>query len=141
MAGMPGDAETLCRLAYERYSAGDFDGLLELFAPDVEVYVAPPNIESGTYHGHAAYRGLIERWGAVWDEMRIEVQAMEAEGDWILALVHYVGCGKGSGVEITQPSWELSLWQEGSCGRYLVYFDEREGRRAFEDCAAHRSTG
>jgi hypothetical protein len=73
--------------------------------------------------------------------MRIEVQAMEAEGDWILALVHYVGCGKGSGVEITQPSWELSLWQEGSCGRYLVYFDEREGRRAFEDCAAHRSTG
>ena len=65
-------AAEACRLAYERYSAGDFDGLLE-------------------------------RWGAVWDEMRIEVQDMESEGDWVLALVHYIGCGTGSGVDITQP--------------------------------------
>ena len=48
--------------------------------------------------------------------MRIEVQDVESEGDWILALVHYIGCGKGSGVEITQPSWELSMWQDGLAG-------------------------
>jgi ketosteroid isomerase-like protein len=137
-ANVPTDAERLCRQAYDRYSAGDFDGLLELFAEDVEVYVAPPNFESGTYTGHAQYRGLIERWGTAWDKMRIEVMDMESEGDWILALVHYIGCGKGSGVEITQPSWELSLWTEGLCRRYFVYWDEKQGRRAFEDCAAGR---
>ena len=133
-------AAEACRVAYERYSAGDFDGLLELFDSEVEVYVAPPNIESGTYRGHAEYRALMERWGAVWDEMRIEVQDMESEGAWVLALVHYIGCGTGSGVEITQPSWELSLWQQGRCHRYLVYWDEEAGRRAFEDCAAKRLT-
>ena len=132
------EAVRLCRLAYERYSAVDFDGMLELFAEDVEVFVAPPNFESGTYHGHGQYRALIERWGVAWDEMRIEVMDMEAEGDWILALVHYIGCGKGSGVEVTQASYELSLWQEGQCRRYFVYWDEEQGRRAFEDCASRR---
>ena len=135
---MPATAENLCRTAYERYSAGDFDGLLELFAEDVEVYVDPPNFESGTYHGHTEYRALMERWGSAWDEMRIEVMDMESEGDWIIALVHYIGCGKGSGVEVTQPSWEVSLWQDGLCRRYRVYWDEEAGRRAFEDCAKSR---
>ena len=135
---MAAAAEVLCRTAYDRYSAGDFDGLLELFAEDVEVHVAPPNFESGTYHGHGEYRALLERWGAVWDEMRIEVQDLESEGDWVLALVHYIGCGKGSGVEITQPSWELSLWRDDLCRRYFVYWDEEQGRRAFEECAPSR---
>ena len=138
MPGVPSEAETLCRSAYDRYSAGDFDGLLALFDKDVEVYVAPPNFESGTYHGHAQYRALIERWGAVWDEMRIEVMDLESQGEWIIALVHYIGCGKGSGVEITQPSWEVSLWEDGLCRRYRVYWDEEQGRRAFEACAEER---
>ena len=91
----PAAHEELCRQAYARYSDGDFEGLLELFDPAVEVYVAPPNFESGTYRGHSEYRGLIERWGAVWDEMRILVRSMELAGDWILASVEYVGRGKG----------------------------------------------
>lgn len=123
--------EQVCRLAYERYSQGDLDGLLELFASDVEVYVAPPNFESGTYCGHAEYRGLLERWAQEWDEMRITPKHMQCAGDWVLALVEYTGCGKGSGVEITQPSWELSLWREGLCRRYEVYWDQRQGERAF----------
>jgi ketosteroid isomerase-like protein len=129
------DAEHLCRLAYERYSAGDFDGLLELFDPDVEVYVAPPNFESGTYNGHAQYRALLERWAGSWKEMRITPQRLEAVGEWILAEVLYVGCGKESDVEIDQPSWELSLWQDGRCKRYEVYWDEERGARAFAKCA------
>ena len=135
---MSTDSEQLCRAAYAHYSEGDFDGLLELFDPDVVVYVAPPNFESGTYRGHADYRALLERWGAAWDKMRIEVQDLESQGDWILALVHYIGCGKGSGVEITQPSWEVSLWEDGLCRRYRVYWDGEQGRRAFEACAEER---
>jgi hypothetical protein len=49
-----------------------------------------------------------------------------------------LGPGKGSGVQITQPSWELSLWQEDLCRRYFVYWDEEQGRRAFQDCAPRR---
>jgi ketosteroid isomerase-like protein len=129
------EAERLCRTAYSRYSEGDFDGMLELFDREVEVYVAPPNFESGKYKGHDEYRRLIGRWGAAWDEMRVEPRDMEVEGDWVLAFVEYIGRGTGSGVEITQPSWELSLWRDGLCRRYFVYWDEEEGHRAFEDCA------
>jgi ketosteroid isomerase-like protein len=128
----------ICKVAYERYSGGDFDGLLELFHPEVEVYVAPPNFESGTYEGHQQYRDLIDRWGAPWEEMRITTGRMEAAGEWILAEVRYTGRGKASEVEVTQPSWELSLWRDGLCTRYEVYWDERQGERAFEKHTGYR---
>ena len=110
--------------------------MLELFDPAVEVYVAPPNFESGTYRGHSEYRGLIERWGAVWEEMRISVRRMELAGDWILASVEYVGRGKGSALEVTQRSWELSLWRGGRCTRYEVYWNADQGERAFGERTA-----
>jgi ketosteroid isomerase-like protein len=127
------DHDQLCRLAYARYSDGDFDAQLELFDPAVEVYVAPPNFESGTYRGHTEYRALIERWGAVWEEMRITVRRMEVVGDWILASVEYAGQGKGSALEVTQRSWELSRWQRGRCTRYEVYWNAEQGERAFAE--------
>lgn len=131
--GPPTGHEQLCRLAYERYSEGDFDRMLELFAPDVEVYVAPPNFESGTYRGHVEYRGLIERWGAPWEEMRAVPVDIEAVGEWLLVSVEYIGKGTGSGIEITQPAWEVSLWQDGRCHRYEVYWDKEQGSGAFEE--------
>jgi ketosteroid isomerase-like protein len=131
VAGTP---EERCRVAYERYSAGDIEGLLELFHPEVEVVVAPPNFESGTYHGHDEYLGLLQRWGASWDEMRIEPRSLEAAGEWVLAVVNYIGRGTGSSVEVTQSSWELSHWPDGLCRRYEVYWEEAQGLAAF---AAH----
>jgi ketosteroid isomerase-like protein len=130
----------LCSLAYARYSEGEFDALLELFDPQVEVFVAPPNFESGTYHGHAEYRALLERWAVPWDEMRITPKRLTGARDWVLAVVEYRGCGKGSGVEITQPSWELSLWPHGRCTRYEVYWDQQQGERAFARCAEDTPT-
>jgi ketosteroid isomerase-like protein len=124
------------RQAYELYSQGDFPGLLALFHPDIEVYVAPPNFESGTYRGHEEYLALVERWGENWDEMRIEPRAIEMKGDWALASVEYIGRGKGSTVEVTQASWELSLWQDGKCTAYRVYWDRAEGLQAFEEASS-----
>jgi ketosteroid isomerase-like protein len=124
------------REAYERYSAGDFAGLLELFSPEIEVYVAPPNFESGTYRGHEEYLALIQRWGENWDEMRNEPQSLEINGDWALAHTLYIGKGKGSTVEVTQPSWELSRWRDGLCREYRVYWDRTEGLAAFDEASA-----
>jgi ketosteroid isomerase-like protein len=127
------DARDLCRQAYDLYGKGDFDAMMELFGEDVEVYVAPPNIESGTYRGRAAYRSLIERWGASWSEMSIEPQSMKPVGEWILAKVQYRGRTPESDLEIRQPSWELSLWRDGQVRKYEVYFDAEQGPRAFAE--------
>lgn len=135
---MSGDAIETCRRAYDLYGRGEIEAMMELFAPDVEVYVAPPNFESGTYRGRDEYTALLGRWGAEWEEMRIEPREMSAEGasdegEWVLALVDYHGRGQGSAVEITQPSWELSLWRDGLCARYEVYWDAEAGKRAFAE--------
>jgi ketosteroid isomerase-like protein len=131
-----GSPEQLCREAYARYSTGELESMLELFDPDVTVYVAPPNFESGTYRGHAEYGKLLARWSASWDEMRTVPVELSAKGEWVLAIIEYIGRGKGSSVEITQRSWELSHWPAGRCLAYEVYWDEAEGLSAFARHAA-----
>jgi ketosteroid isomerase-like protein len=130
---MPREALELCRRAYELYGRGEFDAMLELFADDVEVYVAPPNFESGTYTGVEAYRRLIERWGAAWAEMAIEPLSMKPVGEWVLAKVEYRGCTHETDIEVRQTSWELSLWRDGQVRSYEVYWDPEQGRRAFAE--------
>jgi ketosteroid isomerase-like protein len=130
---MEEDSLELCKRAYRLYGQGDFDAMLDLFAERVAVYVAPPNIESGTYRGRDEYRSLIERWGASWSTMRIEPRSLNAVGDWILAQVDYRGCTHDSDLEIRQLSWELSRWHDGQVQEYEVYFDPDEGRRAFAE--------
>ena len=126
------DSLQRCARAYDLYGRGQFDAMLELFGEDVEVYVGPPNIESGTYTGRESYRRLIERWGGAWSEMRIEPQSMTAAGEWVLARVEYHG-RTGDDLEIRQTSWELSLWRTGRVRRYEVYWDADQGRAAFAE--------
>ncbi len=130
---MAGDSLDLCRRAYDLYGRGLFEEMLELFAEDVEVYVGPPNFESGTYQGRAAYRELIERWGTSWSEMVITPLSMDLAGDWVLARVEYHGRTSDGDLEVRQPSWELSLWRDGQVRRYEVYWDPDEGRAAFAE--------
>ena len=88
---------------YERYSAGEIEAMLELFHPEVEVFVAPPNFESGTYRGHDEYRSC-SRAG---DRLGRDAHGAERtvrEGNWVLAIVEYIGLGKGSSIEVTQRS-------------------------------------
>ena len=126
------DSLERCTRAYDLYGRGQFDEMLELFGEDVEVYVGPPNIESGTYTGRESYRRLIERWGGSWSEMRIEPQSMTAAGDWVLAKVEYHG-RTADDLEIRQTSWELSLWRTGRVRRYEVYWDADQGLAAFAE--------
>jgi ketosteroid isomerase-like protein len=125
------DSLERCKRAYELYGSGDFDAMLELFAEDVEVYVAPPNFESGTYQGRDSYRRLIERWGVAWSEMHIEPLSMKAAGEWVLAKVEYRGRTSDGDLEIRQLSWELSLWRDRQVQRYEVYWDPEQGPNAF----------
>lgn len=120
-----------CRRAYDLYGRGEIEAMLELFDPGVQVYVGPPNIESGTYRGRDEYADLLVRWGAHWEEMRIEPREMSGHGDWVLALVDYHGRSKESHVAVQQPSWEVSRWSGGRCVEYEVYWDEEDGREAF----------
>jgi ketosteroid isomerase-like protein len=133
------DALALCRRAYDFYGQGRFDEMLELFAVDVEVYVAPPNFESGTYTGRDSYRRLIERWGGSWTQMVIEPQSMELAGDWVLAMVEYRGRTRDDDLEVRQMSWEASLWRGGQVRRYEVYWDAGQGRAAFAERAVASS--
>ena len=57
------DSLERCKRAYELYGSGDFDAMLELFAEDVEIYVAPQEMRIEPLSMTAALEHLAERAG------------------------------------------------------------------------------
>ena len=123
----------------EAWSRQDFDLTLLVFDPEVEVCLpeASPAAASSTeldqqrlYRGHAGFRRFSEVWNEPWDESRLEPGELIDFGDRILILCRWVGRGRGSGVEVTQPVAMLNTLRKGSVVRWQAWWDWSEGLEA-----------
>ena len=121
----------LIRTVYERWRQGDF-------SPDDQVYGEDllwgysdefPEI-AGMERGGTGRSDRLLRWLSTWEHWRTEPEEFLANGDHVVALVRYIGRGKGSGVEVDDPGahvWEL---RDGRPVRLVIYSDRA---RALEE--------
>ncbi len=88
-------------MGYAAFDRGDFEGVLELFLPDV-IWRQPEGVpEAGTFHGTAEVRGWFRQWGEIFDEVRIEASDYVRVNDaTLLARVQLRGVGRGSGAPV-----------------------------------------
>jgi ketosteroid isomerase-like protein len=56
----------------ERWNAGDFEGLLELYHDDVSVHTGEHWPERHVLQGKAAFRESIDEWLSVWESIAVE---------------------------------------------------------------------
>ena len=61
------------------------------------------------YSGHDGIRRFVAEVREVWEAFTWEPTEMKEAGDMVLAIVHSVGRGRGSGLEIDRDS--AMLWQ------------------------------
>jgi ketosteroid isomerase-like protein len=123
----------------EAWSRQDLDLTLLVFDPEVEVCLpeASPAASSSTeldqerlYRGHAGFRRFSELWNEPWDESRLEPHELLDFGDRVLILCRWVGRGRGSGVEVTQPVAMLSTLRKGRVVRWQAWWDWPEALEA-----------
>jgi ketosteroid isomerase-like protein len=120
----------IVRRSFERFSANDVDGVLELMDPDVQFHDVPEIPGSTTYRGHEGIR----RWWATvkepMEELRFEFVDV-TEGEEKLAVVtRAVGRGRGSGAEV---DWTFTtVWgvRDGLIYYHQGYADHAEALRA-----------
>jgi ketosteroid isomerase-like protein len=91
----------------------DVDAFLSHFDPDCEVVFPPDVPEPGPFHGHAELKQWVEGFLAAWESHRAEVvEAMDARGE-VVAVLHMMGRGSGSGVDLDETDAHVFTIREG----------------------------
>jgi ketosteroid isomerase-like protein len=110
-------AVDLIRRGFDLYAAGDVEGVLELYDPEV-VVTAPEFMNPGPFHGHAGYLEWADRWNEAWESLEFEVGEIVPAGErHVVADVLVRGRGSSSGV----PAELRAAWM----------FEMREGRALY----------
>jgi ketosteroid isomerase-like protein len=117
----------------ERWNAGDFEGVLDLYAEDAEMHTGPEWPEPASYRGRDEIRAGIEEWRSVWDTVTIEVGDFEEHGDKVVATGSWRIRGGSSGVGGEMPIVILFTLRDGKIAVLEWFLDRDEAIAAARD--------
>ena len=114
----------------EAWNRSDTDSMLALFDPDTEVVFPPEVPEPGPFHGHAELRQWAEGFLAAWESHRAEVVEVVESGDKVVAVLHLVGRGIGSGIEMDETDAHVLNFRDGKITRWQNFTERSEALEA-----------
>ena len=114
----------------EAWNRSDIDGVLALFDSACEVVFPPDVPEPGPFHGHAELRGWAEAFLAAWEFHHAEVVEVVDTDEGVLAALHLVGRGAGSGIEIDQTDAHVFTIRGGKIARWHNFNERAEAVEA-----------
>jgi ketosteroid isomerase-like protein len=108
----------------EAWNGGSLEEILALFDPECEVVFQPDVPEPGPFHGHAELRQWAEGFLGAWESHHVEVVEIVPAGDSVVAGLHLVGRGIGSGLETDDTNTSVFAIREERIVRWQN-FNER----------------
>ena len=118
------DALDIVRQSAERWNAGDFEGMFDLYADDLVVVTGEHWPEANvTTQGKQAFRESTRDWLSVWESIEMETDHVEAYGDRVVARGHWRSKGRLSGVEGRMPMHMVLTVRDGKIARLEWYPD------------------
>ena len=126
---MTTDNPELMQAATDRLNNGDFAGFAELLDPEVVICPDPSWPEQGPFVGREAMMGFVRDWTASWESVQLEVEGLEARGDWIVSRCRWLTTGKASGASTAVPFTFLIQAREGRLVLIKAFFDHAEAMR------------
>jgi ketosteroid isomerase-like protein len=121
---MSDDRLKLLQDGIDAFNRGDAGPALSIFAQDIECFVAPGLMNTGTYPGHDGYLQMIEAWGEAWESIEAEVVgAEEVDADHLVVEIDQRAIGAGSGVPVQMKIFWLFEFRDGLVRRFHLYGD------------------
>ena len=113
--------------AFER---ADYEAALGALDSEVEWQV-PPGVAIGreVYRGRDAVQRGFAEWLAAWETFRFETGEMLDYGDHVVVAGMQIGRGRGSGVDVSFPTFHVFTVRGGKVTRHRSY---RERSQAVE---------
>ena len=113
-ASSPEERIALTYAAWEAYSAGDIEGVLRVFDPDLVVHVPVELANSGTYRGHDEFLRWLAVWNEAWESFEMQIVNTVPVGDrQVVSHMSQTGIGRGSGIEVTREMGWLFEVRDG----------------------------
>ena len=120
----------LVRSIYEPWGRGDFSSA-EWAHPEIEFVVHGGPAISGSSTGLAAMGATWRTYLGAWEYYRTEVdEYLELDGERVLVLLHILGRGKTSGVDLGEmrtTAANLFHIRGGKVTRLVIYQDQERG--------------
>jgi ketosteroid isomerase-like protein len=114
------------RRLFECYSRGDYAAAADCLDPEV-VYETGQELPA---RGRAEVRAMWERWDSTWEEIATVPEELVDAGDHVLATVHYVARGRGSGIPYEERLYDVYTFSDGSCVRKREFRTRSEAEAA-----------
>jgi uncharacterized protein len=116
----------IVRKAFEAYGRGDLAAAVAHHDDDTVFSPA----EEAPIHGPDAVLAYIRRWEEPWDDYQLEPEEFIDAGDRVVAIIHFKGRGKGSGIEVDARSDQVHSLRDGKLVRMDEYLDRAEALEA-----------
>jgi ketosteroid isomerase-like protein len=112
----------LTRRGFDAYNAGDYEAVVELLHPDVELHADHELLNRGSFTGHDGFMQWSAEWLEAWDEFRVEANELETIGDhYVLVDAHQVATGAGSGIAVEMDIFWAFETEGGKLRRMHLY--------------------
>ena len=113
--------DDLVRELYAAFGRGDVPALLEMLDEQIEWHT-PPNVpQGGDFRGREAVGGFFEGIGEHWESLEVDLEALVAGGDRVVALVGIRGRLRASGDEAGYSSAHVWTIVDGTPVRFDEY--------------------
>ena len=123
------NVELVHRLA-EAWNRSDVEAVLALFDSECEVVFPPEVPEPGPFYGHEELRRWAEGFLAAWEFHHSEVREIVEAGESVVAVLHLVGRGIGSGVEMDETNAHLFTIRQGRIVRWQNFNERADALQA-----------
>ena len=115
----------IMRALLDAFNRRDGERFGAFLADDAEIVPVRAALEGTVYRGRSAgvqYCAAVE---ATWEQLRWDVEEIKDGDDWVLALGHIRGRGRGSGASIDARGGWLARFADGVVSTFRTYPDRR----------------
>jgi ketosteroid isomerase-like protein len=121
----------IVRRATEAYNRRDFAESIRWVDPEVEWDMSRIEVpEAEVYRGYDGLRTFSQRWDESWESVTVAPEEFIDAGNKVISVVHQVGRGKASGVEVDQRFAQLWTLRDGKIIRMEMYRDREAALEA-----------
>lgn len=115
----------MVRASFAAFEHGDFDAILEMMHPDLEVQDWPEGPDSRIYRGMDGLMQARAHWAEAWESVRGEPTRLIETDDLVFALIEITAKGRGSSIEMKLETFGVYTFRDAKVWR-VQYFTDRE---------------
>jgi ketosteroid isomerase-like protein len=115
----------IVRTVLGAWNRDEQERILDLLDPEIVFDASRRKVNPRTYVGIEGMRLMLADRDEVWDEFRTEPREFVAAGERVVVIGDWIGKGKGSGIEVRQPTAHVFTLDAGRIVRWELGYSDR----------------